>query len=119
MNLIDKFIREYYQKHGGRVCHAFLRSEEIDGWIFLHYLIDRKHVVRYGFGEDRGIPVGGFELAIGPQYFGPADFWSSDNFWRFSNEVTPDGIEKNLLLLDEFWGYEWPRPKPWEAPPAH
>ena len=105
-NLLDDVIRSYFKESGGREAHRFLHSKNEEwGWHYTHYLISRKHVIRYGIGEDRGGCVGGVELAIGPHYFGPADFWSYEASQRFTLEASTEGVIKNLRLLDEFLGY--------------
>jgi hypothetical protein len=70
-----------------------------------YFLIDRKHVVRYLIGLDRGMYLGVLQLAIGPHYFSAADFWSYEASQRFSLEASTEAVEKNLRLLDEFLGY--------------
>jgi hypothetical protein len=76
------------------------------GWVYVHYIFDRRHVIRYGIGMDRYIWVGGVELGIGPGYFDAADFWSHENSERFSQIATTENVESNLRLLDEFLGYK-------------
>jgi hypothetical protein len=104
-NLLDQTIYSYYKKNGERHASLFLYSEDKD-WncIYSHFLIDRKHVIRYGIAQDRVLFVGGVSLAIGPHYFTAADFWSYENLERFTMEATTEGVEKNLALLDEFFG---------------
>ena len=108
MNELDNIINSYYKKNGKRHIYLFLRSENKD-WNtqYLHYLIDRKHVIRYGIGIDRGFVLGGVEIAIGPSYFSAHDFWSFENSKRFSLNCDEDTIKRNLALLDEFWGYKF------------
>ena len=102
--MLDEIVFRYYKSHGNRHVARFLYSEDEElGWWYSHYLVDRKHVIRYGIGSDRSGWVGGVQLAIGPHYFGPAEFWSSENFWRFGNQATADVVESNLRLLDEFF----------------
>ncbi|CAN7513780.1 hypothetical protein LJR290_003484 [Variovorax sp. LjRoot290] len=116
-NLLDETIRNYYERNGGREARNFLYTEDGEwGWHYTHFLIDRKHVIRYGYGQDRGGWVGGVELAIGPHYFDPSAFWSFKDAERFAIEATTGGVIRNLILLDEFLGY--PTPKPWETPAA-
>jgi hypothetical protein len=106
-NLLDDTIFDFYRKNGDRHVKIFLHStDESWGWSFTHFLIDRKHVIRYGFGRDRERMVGGLELGIGPHYFGAADFWSYENLQRFTIEASTEGVEHNLALLDEFLGYK-------------
>ncbi len=106
-NLLEATIIEYYKTHGPRTATIFLRTEDREwGYFYAHWLLDRKHVIRYGVGVDRGVLMGGVELAIGPHYFGPADFWSYEASQRFTLEASTDGVERNLKLLDEFLGYE-------------
>ena len=105
-NLLDETIRRYYKINSNREVSNFLHSKDEEwGWLYTHYLVDRKVVMRYGIGEDRGMGVGGLQLAIGPHYFSPADFWSYENSQRFAIEASTEGVEKNLRLLDEFLGY--------------
>lgn len=105
-NLLDEVIQHYYKKIGNRTARNFLHAEEsAQKWFFTYFLIDRKHVIRYGFGRDRGLLMGGLELAIGPHYFGPAAFWCYENSTRFSIEASTESVIKNLTLLDEFLGY--------------
>ena len=107
LNMLDDAIQEYYSKNGNRHIRKFKSSENKDwGWHYLHYLVDRRHVIRYGIGQDRNVWVGGLELAIGPSYFEAADFWSYANSERFTLEASTEGVERNLALLDEFLGYK-------------
>lgn len=102
INLLDDTIHEYYKK-SGRYVAKFLKSENKEsGSTYLHYIIDRKHVIRYEVGEDRGLVVGGVELGIGPHYFRAAYFWTYENSERFSIEVSTGSVIHNLSLLDEF-----------------
>jgi hypothetical protein len=102
-NLVDNLIYEYYKKNRNRIVEIFLHSEDSEwGWNFTHFLLEKELVVRYGFGEDRGSWVGGLEIGIGPHYFGPAAFWSYQQSQRFPIEVSAEGIEKSLALLDEY-----------------
>lgn len=105
-NLLETTILNFYKKNGGRSIVNFLRSENKDwGFLYSHFLVNRIYVIRYGIGSDRGICVGGLELAIGPHYFGPADFWSYTDSERFTLEASTEAVERNLKLLDEFWRY--------------
>jgi hypothetical protein len=105
-NLLDDTIRHYYKIDANREAKNFLHSKDDEwGWFYTHYLLDKKVVIRYGIGEDRGMCVGGIQLAIGPHYFSPADFWSYENSTRFTIEASTEGVLKNLRLLDEFLGY--------------
>lgn len=116
-NLLDETIRDYYKKNGNREARNFLYTKDDEwGWYCTHFLIAKKHVIRCGIGRDRGVWVGGVELAIGPHYFDPSAFWSFQDAERFTIESSTEGVVKNLILLDEFWGY--PTPRPWEAPIA-
>ena len=105
-NLLDETIHDYYRKVGGRFASNFLRSEDSTcvGYA-TYFLIDRRHVIRYGISQDRGRWLGAVSLAIGPHYFGAADFWSYEASQRFTLEATTEGVIKNLSLLDEFLGY--------------
>jgi hypothetical protein len=80
----------------------FWESEE-HGFFNVHFLIDRKHVARYGIGEERHTSIGGIQLAIGPHYFSPEDFWGNEPAQQFSIEASEDAIKRNLKLLDEFF----------------
>jgi hypothetical protein len=103
-NILDDTICEFYKKNGSRIARRFLHSQD-EQWncLYSHFLIDRKHVIRYGILQDRGFWSGGVELAIGPHYFPPSAFWSYENSERFAMEATTSGVEQNLALLDEFW----------------
>lgn len=79
-----------------------LTPEQEDKY-YVRFLVDRKHVVEYAVVTDRGFQLSGVSLAIGPRYFGPADFWSYENSKRFALEATTEAIEQNLHLLDEFF----------------
>lgn len=101
--LVQNTVHAFYQKNSREVDN-FKESKSNDGeWIYLHYLIDRIHVIKYGFGVDRGYLIGEVALGIGPAYFRPAAFWSYEDSERFTMEVTEDSIRHNLELLDEFW----------------
>jgi hypothetical protein len=101
--LLNEVIESFFQKNGNRNDRNFLSTTDEDGTYYTHHLIDRRHVIRYSIGTDRGSWLGALEIAIGPHYFGPAAFWSYENFERFSIEATTEAVEKNLALLDEFW----------------
>jgi hypothetical protein len=102
-NLLDDTIHNYYHKNGNRHVRNFLHTKNNDSdWCFTHFIVDRKYVIRYGFGKDREFMVGGVELGIGPHYFGAADYWSYENSQRFTIEASTEGVERNLALLDEF-----------------
>lgn len=112
-NLLDDAISNYYQRRGNRSVRNFLHAADPDGEAYYSYfLIERKNIIRYSIGIDRGMWLGALEMAIGPHYFGADAFWSYENYKRFSIDSTTEAVEKNLALLDEFWGYEWPQPKP-------
>lgn len=104
--LLDRTIEKFYQENGNRTARRFLHTKNEEwGWLYSNFLVDRKHVIRYGHGKDRGLLVGGVELAIGPHYFGPAAFWSYENSLRFSSEANVQNVMRNLALLDDFLGY--------------
>jgi hypothetical protein len=104
-NLLARTIFAFYRSDGDRIVKNFLRSEDKEqGYFYTHFLVDAVHVIRYGIGQDRGILLGGVEIAIGPHYFSPADFWSYENSERFTLEASTEGVVHNLKLLDEFWG---------------
>ena len=105
-NLLDETIFNYYQKNGNRHLSNFLHTEDSECNAFdTYFLIDRKHVIRYGISQDREFWLAAVSLAIGPHYFGASDFWSYENSDRFTLEATTEGVEHNLKLLDEFLGY--------------
>jgi len=113
-NALDQTILGFYKKTGNRIVRIFSHSDnegEIGYWT--NFLLDKKHVVRYGICSDRGFWLGAVELGIGPHYFRPSYFWSYEDADRFALEATTEGVEKNLALLDEFLGYKYP--KPWET----
>ena len=105
-NALDDTISSYYQKRS-RSGRNFLHTDDPDGEAYYSYfLIDRKYAIRYSIGVDRGMWLGALELAIGPHYFGADAFWSYENYKRFSMDATTESVEKNLMLLDEFWGLD-------------
>ena len=105
MNVLDDVVQQYFQDVGHRYVRKFMSTEDIEwGWKYAHYLLDRKNIFRYGIGKDRDGWLGGIEIAIGPEYFGPADFWSYENSQRFRLGTEIDDIRHNLGLLDEFFG---------------
>jgi hypothetical protein len=102
-NDLQKSVQQFYNNLNREVRY-FLESENSEwGWTFLHFLVDKKHVIRYGFGVDRGVFTGGVEIGIGPHYFGPAAFWSYEDSTRFSSELDTQSVFHNLFLLDEYW----------------
>ncbi|MCP2087413.1 UNVERIFIED_ORG: hypothetical protein J2Y81_003430 [Paraburkholderia sediminicola] len=106
INLLDETVRDYYAKSGNRSAIRFLHRKGGEGDnFFTHFLIDRKHVICYEIGTDRGMWLGAVSLAIGPHYFGPADFWSYEASERFKMDASTDAVIHNLALLDEFFGY--------------
>lgn len=102
-NGLQLTVLKYYRARG-REARYFLESKDEEwGWVNLHFLIDRRHVVRYGFGIDRDILRGGISLGIGPHYFGPDSFWSYEDSLKFSHTLDDDSVFRNLRLMDEFW----------------
>lgn len=102
-NNIQSSVLNYY-KYLGREAKYLRESENIDwgGW-YLHFFVEKKRVIRYGFGVDRNMWVGGVEIGVGPEYLGPAYFWSYEKSTRFMSSVDSESIFYNLRLLDEFW----------------
>jgi len=101
-NNLQKSVLNYY-KNLGREARYFLETKNPEwDWTYLHFLIDRRHVIRYGFGVDRNMLLGGLELGIGPHYFGASAFWSYENAKRFIDTVNTESVFHNLRLLDEF-----------------
>lgn len=99
-------IRKYYKVSGDRAIKFISYTPPNSFETFeVEFLLDRKHICKYLVTQDRWGNVAGVELAIGPYYFGPADFWSYENSERFTMEASTEGVEKNLRLLDEFLGY--------------
>lgn len=102
-NNLQVSVLNYY-KQLGRDVKYFLESRDDEwGWTYLHFLVDRVHVIKYGFGVDRGILRGGIAMGIGPHYFGPESFWSYEDSLNFVYTVDTDSIFHNLRLMDEFW----------------
>ena len=99
-NELRQIILKHYQDQGVPAT-IFWESEEY-GFCNANLLISRKYVARYGISEDRSTAIGGVQLAIGPHYFSPEDFWSYESGQRFSIEASEDAIKRNLKLLDEF-----------------
>ncbi|MDP5007643.1 MAG: hypothetical protein NWQ13_01240 [Glaciimonas sp.] len=104
-NMLYSCIENFYKKTNRNIYIFSLPFPESDDAYELCFLLDRKHVVKYRIGKDRGFYLGTVLLAIGPHYFGAADFWSYENWKRFTIEASTEGIEQNLALLDEFLGY--------------
>src|SRR5690606_19747203 len=97
-------IDSYYESRG-RFVRIFSNYAYEDKTGFsVEFIIDRTHVVRYSIGEDRGFFLSALELGIGPRLFSPCVFWSPDESERFCMDSTPEAIEANLKLLDEFLG---------------
>lgn len=104
-NGLQLAVLKYY-KALGRDARYFLESKDDEwGWVNLHFLIDKRHVIRYGFGLDRDVLLGGIALGIGPHYFGPDSFWSYDDSLKFSNSLDEESVFRNLRLMDDFWRF--------------
>lgn len=99
-NGLRQTILKHYEKQSTPVT-IFWESEE-QGLFTVHFLIDRKHVARYGIGEDRSSSIGGVQFAIGPHYFSPENFCTHEQSQKFSTDASDDAVRKNLHLLDEF-----------------
>ena len=109
-NLLFETVRNYYKNNGDRKISFISYSPPADYQKYeTEFLLDRRYVVKYQIGVDREINMGVLALAIGPYYFGAADFWSYKDSERFTLEATTEGVEKNLGLLDEFLGYGYPK----------
>lgn len=102
-NLVHDSVYDYYNLSNRFVANILETHSENLETTFLHYLVDRVHVIRCGFGIDRNMLIGGVDIGIGPVYVDAADFWSYEDSERFSMDVTQDAIWHNLRLLDEFW----------------
>lgn len=97
-----------YYKTLGRDANYFIESKDEEwGWTNLHFLVDKRHVIRYGFGIDRDVLRGGIALGIGPHYFGPDSFWSYEDSLKFSYALDDDSIFSNLRLMDDFLENLW------------
>ena len=105
-NMLRETVYDHYKINGARCVSGFLDTQNEEwGWTYQHFLLDRKHIFKYGIGVDRGVWMGGVSLAIGPHYFGPADFWNYAASERFKIDATVSAVQHNLRLLDEFLGY--------------
>lgn len=103
VNLLRGTVLEYYASDSTRIVEYFLETDDEEwGWHYQHFLVDRRHIFRYGIGQDRGVWLGGLDLAIGPHYFGVAQFWDYANSERFKLDATTEAVKHNLALLDEF-----------------
>jgi hypothetical protein len=99
-------ICDYYKKNGDRHIAFFSNKTPGDGGeCYIRFLMDRKHVVQCSILTDRGVNLTATLLAIGPHYFGPADFWSYENSRRFKIDASSESVIHNLRLMDEFFGY--------------
>ena len=96
----------YYvaRKHNALIFEQDIRAVGEKSKIFVRFLAYRKHVVEYQISRDRSL-IAMPGLAIGPHFFTPAEFWDYENSLRFTLEPTTEGVEKNLRLMDEFFGY--------------
>jgi hypothetical protein len=98
-----------YYKAAGRDATCFSRTkDEGEGRTYLHFLIDKKHVIRYGFALESGVWMGRTELGIGPEYFDPGLFWSVEDSTRFVSPLDAQSVHHNLGLLDEFFRRDVP-----------
>lgn len=102
-NSVQVAVLDYYENLQREV--KYFRESRNDEWGggYLHFLIEKRNVIRYGFGFDRDVWVGGVEIGIGPEYFGPAYFWSYEKSTSFLSSVDAGSVFHNLSLLDEFW----------------
>ena len=103
---LDRIINAYYEKQARHFASFRSGSSRTSDSLEFCFLIDRKHVVKYIIGSDRGMLLGILFLGIGPAYFGPADFWSYEDSQRFRLGINIEDINHNLGLLDEFLGRE-------------
>ncbi len=102
LDFLDDCVLSYYRSRN-RYVKNFLRSEDIDvGGVYSHFLVDRKHVLRFSLGTDRGIYLTNIQLGIGPHYFSPSEFWSFEDADRFKFDATLEAVAWNLSVLDEF-----------------
>lgn len=102
-NELQKTVLGFYRGLGRDVRYFLETKNDEWNWTYLHFLIDKSRVIRYGFGIDRDALLGGVEIGIGPHYFGATAFWSYENSTRFIDSLSSDSIIHNLRLLDEFW----------------
>lgn len=98
--ILKDTIYSHFQE-SGRSTNNFLDSEDED-FFYAHFLINARHVIRYGLGMDRRIWLGGVDLAIGPHYFSLRALLSAKESERLMIEASTVAIKNNLLLLDEF-----------------
>lgn len=104
--LLFEAVTSFYKKPTPREVFIFAnQAPSEEGKYYVRFLLDRKHVIEYSIVTDRGYNLSGVGLAIGPHFFGAADFWSYAAAERFKMEASTDAIEFNLRLLDEFLGY--------------
>ena len=87
---------------------TFHFQEPGDNGYCIRFLLERKHVIECGVLYEPRVKryLSTLLLGIGPEYFGPANFWSYEQSERFTMEATTEGIVHNLGLLDEFLGYK-------------
>jgi len=102
--LLYETIYSYYKKSGDRFVTIFADNPPSEDGYYVRFLVDRQRVIEYGVVQDRGSYLSGVSLAIGPHYFGPADFWSYEASERFKRDASTDAVVHNLALLDEFFG---------------
>jgi hypothetical protein len=100
---LSQLVISYYKRQGRNISTFRGRTSGMET-LELCFLIDQKYVVKYVIGSDRGMMLGCLLLGIGPEYFGPCDFWSYENSQRFRMGTEDDDIIHNLGLLDEYLG---------------
>lgn len=101
-NTLCLTIGKYYESQNRHVRFFMPDTNPFPETLKAYFLFDRRHVARYLIGEDRRVALGALELCIDGHYFSAADFWSYENYERFSIEASAPAILKNLALLDEF-----------------
>lgn len=69
---------------------------------FVHFLVDRVHVLEHRIAIDRGKRLAAVALAIGPYFFRANQFWDYPNACRFTLQTTQAGLAHHLGLMDEF-----------------
>ncbi len=102
-NALREIIKSHYGDERPISFHGY-SGVNLAGDSETVFLLDRRHVIKYSMGYDRGGLLGAVAIAIGPIFFSAADFWSYEDSKRFKMEVDSEAVLHNLRMLDIFLG---------------
>ena len=100
-NRLRAIIASFYSTRG-RTLAFFSEASQCDNELGVCFLLDRKHVLKYLVGKDRGLYIGVLLLAIGPRYFSANDYWDYENYQRFRMSTDNHSVIRNLELFEEY-----------------